>query len=120
MTSNQIICFYEAINPLGNLAGQIIPFSGKLVPDEYVTWARQQTAQLNPQGYTFYRASWAKLCEKETKNPFTSDDLDASVSVYTNDEGLFIENETGEIVCFYPKIVALEHMMTLYGEDVND
>ena len=119
MTNDKIICFYEAINPLGNLAGQIIPFSGNLVPDEYISWAHEQTAQLYPHGYTFYRASWAKLCEKETKKPFNTD-IDASVSVHTNEEGLFIENNTGEVVCFYPNIVALEHMMTLYGDDVNE
>ena len=120
MTNDKIICFYEAINPLGNLAGRIVPFSGKLVPDEYISWARQQTAELYPRGFTFYRASWAKLCEKETKNPYTNDNIDASVSVYTNEEGLFIENETGEVVSFYPKIVALEHMMTLYGDDIDE
>ncbi len=106
LNPGDIICFYEVMNPEGNLAGMIVKESRERSLDNYVQWAQQQQYALPP-GHTFHRAMWVKVSESRLKEPFVPEQLPFPLA----EDGSFLLNENK---------YWLEHIFTIYDTDGKD
>ena len=98
-----IICFYEVINPEGNMAGMIIKESTERSLDNYVQWA-QQTQRTLPPGHKFHKAMWVKVVNAKLEVPFVPENLPFPIKP----DGSFLMNDDK---------YWMEHIFTIYDEE---
>jgi len=73
LTNGQILCFYEAVNPNGEIAGLNVGFDGNTALDQLVSWAHNTSRDLPP-GHDFHRAIYVKVHFDAVERPYTLPD----------------------------------------------
>ena len=73
LTNGQILCFYEAVNPNGEIAGLNVGFDGNTALDQLVSWAHNTSRDLPP-GHDFHRAIYVKIHFDAVERPYTLPD----------------------------------------------
>lgn len=73
LTNGQILCFYEAVNPYGEIAGLNVGFDGNTALDQLVSWAHNTSRDLPP-GHDFHRAIYVKVHFDAVEKPYTLPD----------------------------------------------
>lgn len=73
LTNGQILCFYEAVNPNGEIAGLNVGFDGNTALDQLVSWAHNTSRDLPP-GHDFHRAIYVKVHFDAVEKPYTLPD----------------------------------------------
>lgn len=69
LMDGQILCFYEAINPNGEVAGLNVGFDGNTPLDHLVSWAHNTSRDLPP-GHDFHRAIYVKVHLDPVDDPY--------------------------------------------------
>ena len=73
LTNGQILCFYKAVNPNGEIAGLNVGFDGNTALDQLVSWAHNTSRDLPP-GHDFHRAIYVKVHFDAVERPYTLPD----------------------------------------------
>jgi len=103
LNPGDIMCFYEVMNPEGNMAGMIIKESNERTLDNYVQWA-QKTQLTLPPGHKFHRAMWVKVVNAKLDTPFVPENLPFPIKP----DGSFMMNDHK---------YWMEHIFTIYDEE---
>jgi|TARA_B100001758_G_C18342238_1_gene574984 hypothetical protein len=103
LNPGDIVCFYEVINPEGNMAGMIVKESRERSLDNYVQWAQQTQLSLPP-GHSFHRAMWVKIVDSKLETPFLPENIPFPIS----EDGSFVIHDNK---------YWMEHIFTIYDQE---